>query len=251
MLQEYRADLHVHTCLSPCGELEMTPGAVIGACEKHHIDIMAVCDHNTAENIQGVMDAAEGTSVKVIPGMEVTTEEEVHILALFPDALRVNSFQEDVYAHLLPGENDEDLFGIQVVANASDEVEKISHRLLIAGTTLSLRHVVSRIHALDGLAIASHIDRASYSILSQLGFIPDDVELDALEISSRGNTETWRARLEISNRWPFIKSSDAHRLEEIGQSMTTFMIEAPTLEEIRKGLKFLDSRRLVEEGAAR
>ena len=150
MLRAIRADLHVHTCLSPCGELEMTPTAIVHACLEKGIDIIAICDHNSAENVPGVKKAAEKTRLTVLPGMEVTTEEEVHVLAIFDQVEQSLSLQEEVYNHLLPGENDEDLFGLQVVANELDEVETILNKLLIGGTNLSLDTLVERIHGLGG-----------------------------------------------------------------------------------------------------
>ena len=245
MLHPYRADLHIHTCLSPCGSLEMVPGSIIRTCEERKVDIIAVCDHNTAENVQGVMDAAEGTSIHVIPGMEVTTEEEVHILALFAETEQVRVFEKVVYSHLLPGTNDEDLFGIQVVSNAAGEVEGISTRLLIGATTMTVQSVVDHIHRYEGLAVASHIDRPSYSILSQLGFIPDSLDLDGLEISRNGSASRWMGSPGMTAGRTLVTSSDAHRLEEIGRSTTTFMLAEPTFEEIRKGMLNIDGRSIV------
>jgi PHP family Zn ribbon phosphoesterase len=248
MLRLFRTDLHVHTCLSPCGELEMSPVRIVEVCRDRGIDVIAVCDHNSAENVKGVRDAAEGTELTVLAGMEVTTAEEVHVLSIFDSVEQAMRLQEEVYARLLPGENDEDVFGLQVVANASDEVEGIVKKLLIGGTTFALDELVERIHDLEGIAIASHIDRESFSLIGQLGFMPDDLDMDALEVSPRGSVEEIRNRIPGSDRFPFITSSDAHRLEELGRASTTFLLEEGTVGEIRKGLCRVDGRRIVEGG---
>jgi predicted metal-dependent phosphoesterase TrpH len=163
----------------------MTPGNIIqGACEKN-LAIIAITDHNSAENTAAVIAAARQTALCVIPGIEVTTQEEAHIVGLFESAEGALSMQELVYQNLQPGKNDEDTFGIQVMANELDEVEGINERLLIGATSLGVEQVVDGIHERQGLAVAAHIDRESFSLISQLGLIPEGLNLDALEISKR------------------------------------------------------------------
>jgi predicted metal-dependent phosphoesterase TrpH len=224
----------------------MTPRSIIRVCQEKSIDMIAICDHNTAENVKGVRKAAEGTGLTVLAGMEVTTAEEVHLLALFDETNRVEKLQDEVYAHLLPGENDENLFGIQVVANELDEVESVVNRLLIGGTTLTLEDVIDTIHGLGGLAIASHIDRESYSLVGQLGMIPDDLAVDALEVSPLNDIENIRREIPGASRFPLVASSDAHRLDDIGKVMTTFLLEEATLEEIGMALKNIKGRRILK-----
>ena len=248
MLRTFRSDLHIHTCLSPCGELEMSPQAIVRTCLEKELDLIAVCDHNSAENVEGVRKAAESTDLTILPGMEVTTVEEVHILAIFDEQEQVMKLQEDVYGQLLPGENDDDLFGIQVVANELDEVEKIVHKLLIGGTTLSLDNLVERIHGLGGLVICSHIDRESYSIVGQLGMIPEHLPIDALEVSPRSDVRDMRSQCPGAEHFPLITSSDAHRLDEIGKSCTVFSLEEPNVCEIRKAFKNVDGRKIIDGG---
>jgi len=248
MLRTFRVDLHVHTCLSPCGELEMTPSAIVRACGERGIDIIAICDHNSAENVKGVRRAAEETDLVVLAGMEVTTTEEVHVLSIFDNEEQVLKLQEEVYDCLLPGENDEELFGLQVVANERDEVDGVVKKLLIGGTTLSLNELVERIHDLGGLAIASHIDRESFSLVGQLGFIPEDLAVDALEVSQFGNVGETRDQIPGVDRFPLITSSDAHRLDEIGRVTMTLLFAKATVDEIRMSLKGVEGRRIIEGG---
>ena len=184
MLKQFRADLHIHTCLSPCAELDMTPSAIVRHAVIKGIDIIAITDHNSTENIAATQRAAENTTVTVLAGMEICSSEEAHILALFDSFENVIKLQNIVYSKLLPGENDERRFGDQVVVNEKDEVLDFNKRLLIVETSLYAQEILMLIHFWGGLAVASHVDRDAFSIISQLGFIPDDLQFDALEMSS-------------------------------------------------------------------
>jgi DNA polymerase III alpha subunit len=185
MLKEFKADLHIHTCLSPCSDLRMTPSAIAKSASEKGLDIIAVTDHNSAENVPAVKKTGKNNGVTVLAGMEVTSKEEVHVLALFERYEEVQKLQEIIYAKLQPGENDEREFGEQVVVNEHNEVLSFNTRLLIGATDLSLKSIVDIIHSFGGLSIASHIDREAYGVVSQLGFIPGDVQFDALEMSPR------------------------------------------------------------------
>jgi len=244
-MRKFSCDLHIHTCLSPCAELDMHPSAVIRKALEKKIDVIAVCDHNSSENAPYVMNAAKGTGLVVLPGMEVTSMEEVHTIALFKTLEDLLSFQKVVYENLT-GENDEDVFGVQAVVNEAGEVEGFNPRLLIGATGLSLNSVVDAIHGFDGLAIASHIDRESFSVLGQLGFVPPDAAFDALEISARTGIKKGRELYPELSGYTFITSSDAHFTTDIGSSPTVFFIEAPSFDEIRMALKGEGGRYVLE-----
>jgi PHP family Zn ribbon phosphoesterase len=234
----YKADLHVHTCLSPCAELRMSPRTIVEVAAKRGIGIIGICDHNSAENVTGVSRAAAGAGIWVVAGMEVTTREEVHLVALFPGIEEAMVFQSAVYARLA-GENDEDAFGMQVVANEHDEVLGFCGRLLIGATTMAIEDAVARIHGLGGLAIASHVDREGFGIIGQLGFVPDGLALDALEVSARADAG---AVAEIRRQYPayaMVRASDAHQPEQIGAVWTELEIEAPRFEELARALRGL------------
>jgi 3',5'-nucleoside bisphosphate phosphatase len=242
MLRAYKADLHVHTCLSPCTELEMSPRGIVRTANAQQIDILGICDHNSAENVPALLDAARTYRISVLAGLEVTSREEVHVLGLFDSLDSALALQEIVYAHL-PGENDEEAFGIQAVVNEAGEVLRFNERLLIGATTLTLEEIVSLIRSHGGLAIASHIDREGFSIIGQLGFIPENLPLDALEISPAISTA--EARLRFGLRFPLTTASDAHRLEEIGRAATSFRLAEGTVAEIRKALVQEDGRKIM------
>ncbi len=236
MSKIYKADLHIHTCLSPCGDLKMSPKNIIEQVLKNNIEIIAICDHNSAKNIPAVIRAAHNKNVCVIPGMEISTIEEVHILALFENIEFANEMEKLVYENL-EGLNDPDLFGMQVIANEFDEVEGFEEKLLIGSVNLSIEQVVDYIHKFNGLAIASHIDKQHYSIISQLGFIPENLQLDALEISKNLDQTETKLIMSKYSRFPFLKNSDAHFIEDLGNVFNEFLIEQPTFEEIKKALQ--------------
>ncbi|MEJ2586290.1 MAG: PHP domain-containing protein [Deltaproteobacteria bacterium] len=245
-LKSVLIDTHVHSCLSPCATLDMTPIKIVREALKRQLAMIAITDHNSAENVAAVMACATGTGLTVIPGMEITSAEETHVIALFEDVIGALSMQALVYANLYPGENDADLFGLQVVANEYDEAEAINTRLLIGGTHLTLGEVVKGIHDCGGLAVAAHIDRQSFSVISQLGFIPDDVDFDALEVSPRLSLKGARLAYPEYKKFPFISASDAHELSDLGVSPTRIEVAAPEMNELKLALKGLDGRRILE-----
>jgi hypothetical protein len=242
MLRTFKADLHIHTCLSPCADLEMSPRGIAQRASEKKIDILGICDHNSAENVPALMEAARPFRISVLAGMEVTSQEEVHILGLFDRLEAALKLQETVYARL-PGENDEDAFGMQVVVNHEGEVLHFNKKLLIGASTLALEEVISLIHSLDGLAIASHVDREGFSLIGQLGFIPEGLKIDALEVSALMSHE--EAQKKFDAHYPLTSFSDAHRLEEIGQAWTSFWLKEGTVEEIKKALLNSEGRKIL------
>jgi len=241
-LTKIKADLHIHTCLSPCGDLEMSPQSIIQQAKTRNIDLIGICDHNTAENVPALKKAADKLQIQVLPGMEVTTQEEVHILALFNTIASVLELQKTIYKNL-PGENDEKTFGMQVAVNERGEVLHFNKHLLIGATILSLDKIVQLIHSMGGLAIASHIDKSAFSIISQLGFIPDNIKLDALEVSPLTSVE--EAQKRYKPELPLVCFSDAHFLKEIGQCCTLFYIERSSIQEIKKAFLNQEGRKIV------
>ena len=224
----------------------MTPLGIVREALAKKLAFIAVTDHNSAQNTTAVTAAARDTSLCVIPGMEITTAEEVHLLALFEAPRQALEMQETVFDQLQPGENDEVLFGMQVIANELDEVEGFNPRLLIGSTFLTIDDAVELIHRLDGLAIPAHIDRPSYSIMAQLGFIPDYLDVDAVEISKRLGMAEARSRYGTLARLPFVSSSDSHELEAIGSAFTRLSVARPCFTELKKALRGANGRRILE-----
>jgi PHP family Zn ribbon phosphoesterase len=241
MLNWYRADLHVHTCLSPCGELAMSPRRIVAESRRHGVDLIGVTDHNSAANAAAVMEAAAGTTVVVLPGLEICSREEVHVLALFDDIAAALALQEEVYAGIT-ALNDPDLFGEQVIVNAANEVEGFEPRLLIGAANLPIDEIVRRVHALRGVAIAAHIDRESFGLIGHLGFIPPGLALDAVEVSTAaGDGEIRR----LSGNTPglaFIRNSDAHTPDRIGGGVTRVLLAERTCAELCRALHAREGR---------
>jgi predicted metal-dependent phosphoesterase TrpH len=173
----------------------------------------------------------------VIPGIEITSREEVHILGLFNNEQDLMHLQDMVYDNL-SGENYEQAFGSQTVVDEWDRVLGTNHRLLIGATALTVEQIVEAIHERSGLAIASHIDRERFSLIGQLGFIPKGLELDALEVSTPSS-------IKQEYDYPVVTFSDAHFLEDIGNSSTDFLIENETVDEIKKALQNKMGRRII------
>ena len=241
-MRRFKGDLHIHTCLSPCADLDMSPRAVVEKSVEKGLDLIAICDHNSAENVAASIRSGIKRGLLVLPGMEITSREEVHVLAVFGREQAAVSMQETVYDNL-DGANRPEIFGDQVVANEFDEVEGFNEHMLIGATRLGIREVIGEIHRLHGIAIASHVDRESFSILGQLGFIPPDMPLDGLEISDPSRVDGLIHNFPGLDRFSFVTSSDAHFPTDIGKRYTTFFLEAPEFTEIRMALHGISGRK--------
>jgi len=208
------------------------------------LDVIAVTDHNTAENAAAVLRAAGRSGVAVLPGMEATSEEEVHVLALFESLSDLLPVQDAVFRSLPDVPPKTSFVKDQVIVNEDDDVTGFSARQLLAATRLDLRELVSLIHRFGGLAVASHVDKDAFSIISQLGFVPSDLDLDALEISPHMTAAAARTALKLNPSAALVRFSDAHRPEDIGRTATDFLLAAPTLAEIRKALRSEGGRKV-------
>ena len=244
MLKEFRADLHIHTCLSPCADWEMSPRRIIRRSRESGLDLIAVCDHNSSENSAAVAAEGHRAGIAVIPGLEICSREEVHMLAFFGGMEQALSMQALIYAHL-PGENRPEVFGYQIVANDADEVVAENPRLLIGATGLSVEQIVRSTHGMGGLCLAAHVDRPANGIIHQLGFIPPDLGIDGVEVSHRVPLATARQALPAIGSLTCLRSSDAHRLDDIGRAATVFLMAAPTLGEVRLALTNQHGRRVI------
>ncbi|MEA2013783.1 MAG: PHP domain-containing protein [Thermodesulfobacteriota bacterium] len=245
MLKGFRCDLHIHTCLSPCADLDMYPTALIKRSLNNGLDVIGICDHNASENVLHVINASRGKPVHVFPGMEITSSEEVHVIALFENIDNLLQIQKTVY-NSLSGSNREEIFGCQAIVNELDEVEGFNDRLLIGSTGISLQKTVETIHGFGGVAIAAHIDREGFSVLGQLGFIPPHIRFDALEISRRTGLKEARKKYPDLSDYTFIESSDAHCIRDIGKGFTKIFMEEPSLSELKMAFEKRDGR-YVEE----
>lgn len=231
----FRCDLHLHTVLSPCAEVEMIPPLIVRRALELGLDLIAITDHNATHNIAAVQRAAADKPLIVWPGMEVQTREEVHLLCLFDDNAAAFAWQQRVDDALPPLLNDAEHFGGQFVVDETGEFIREHTPLLLTSTAFSIEDVVAQVNALGGLAIPCHVDRPSFSLLANLGFVPPQLDVPALEISARLTVAQARAQFPQLGRWPLVQNGDAHRLSEM-IARTRLSLAAPTVQELRLAL---------------
>jgi hypothetical protein len=239
----FRAEFHIHTVLSPCAEVEMIPPFIIQAAQEKGINLIAITDHNTTANVAAVQKAAAGSNVTVLPGMEVQTREEVHSLCLFDTLEQAGAWQALVDAALPDQPNRPDFFGEQFVVDETGDFIRREERLLAVSTSLSLEEAFHAVTGLGGLFIPAHVDRRTYGLLANLGLVPTDIALEALEISRRLPAEDVALKFPQLRGYPLIQSGDVHRLDEfLGANYLT--LQAPTIAEIRLALQRKEGREL-------
>jgi PHP family Zn ribbon phosphoesterase len=224
------ADLHVHTCLSPCAERLMRPRAIVEAAVRRGIGMIGVCDHNSSANVRAVTEAA-GTRLCVISGMEITTSEEAHVIGLFPSAADAEEAAREVAGSLhrcrLPEE--------QEIVDADGATLGIEPLMLSVASAFSLEGTVDLVHRHGGLAIAAHVDRRSFSVPSQLGFIPPGAGFEALEISAHG-VRVGRVKAFADLGFTMTTSSDAHAPDLVGEGFVLLDVEEPCFQELALAL---------------
>ena len=214
---KHRLDLHIHTCLSPCGDWSMSAAAIANMAKHMHLDIIAVTDHNSIANIPAVADACHLMGIEVISGIEIQTKEEVHLLGYFPDFKTISEFYLEFEKYLPFIKCNPDKMGSQIVIDKNDEVVREEEKFLGVSSSLSVEQTIDLIHKHKGIAFASHVDRKAFSIISQLGFIPDGMKFDGIEI--------YNSDMPYREKYPVICSSDAHYIDEIGKRYSSFSMD--------------------------
>ena len=208
-------DLHLHSCLSPCGDDDMTPANIAGMASIKGLDVIALTDHNSCRNCPAAMAHGRDYGVIVIPGMELCTSEEVHIICLFPALENALAFDEYVYEHMLPIKNKEDIFGKQQIVDENDEVTGTVENLLINATDIAFDDAFSLAASYGGIAYPAHVDKTSTSVLSNLGFVPPDSTFTCAEFHDLKNLHRIQKEHPYFLQCNIISSSDAHYLEDI------------------------------------
>lgn len=208
-------DLHIHSCLSPCGDDDMTPANIVGMAAVKGLDVIALTDHNSCRNCPAAMYHGEKYGVIVIPGMELTTQEEVHVTCLFPTLEDALAFDALVYEKLLPVPNREDIFGKQQIMDERDEVTGTVKDLLINATSISFDDVFSLAASFHGIAYPAHVDKPSTSLLSNLGFVPPGSTFTCAEFHDFKDLHRIRREHPYFENCNVICCSDAHYLQDI------------------------------------
>ncbi|MFA6309313.1 MAG: PHP domain-containing protein [Clostridia bacterium] len=212
---KYAVDLHIHTALSPCSDIEMTPNNIINMAKLKGLDIIAITDHNSAQNCHAVIECSKDSDVLVVPGMEIETKEEIHVVCLFPECKAAIEMQNFITPYLPNLKNIIEIFGEQLLFDENDNVVNKEDRMLITAVNLSINEVFKKVRELGGAAIPAHVDRNSYSIISNLGMIPNDLNVRYLELSKSCAAEDFLSDNPILKKYKIIKSSDAHYLGDI------------------------------------
>ena len=217
-------DLHIHSCLSPCADDDMTPGNILGMAALIGLDVIALTDHNTCKNCPAILQLAEDFPLRVIPGMELTTSEEVHVLCYFKTLEAAMSFDGFVEQHLLPIPNQPELFGNQLLCDGADNVRGTYENLLITATDISFFQLGDILKEYHGFMVPAHIDKKSNSLLSQLGFVPDGCGFTCFEVHDMEKAAQLKETYPLLGGCSVLCSSDAHRLEALHEK-TYFMDE--------------------------
>lgn len=207
-------DLHIHSCLSPCGDIDMTPNNIVNMAVLLGIDAIAVSDHNSSLNLPAIFEVAKDTNLIVVPAIEVCTNEEVHMLCLFYTLEDSINFSNEIYNYLPPFQNNEAVFGRQLIMDSKDCKIGSEDKLLINALSIGIDKLLKTMIKYDGIAIPAHVDKSSYSIISNLGFIPEEYNFSCIEIKNPQSNIQFNG-LRISN-------SDAHYLEHI-EEPTNFL----------------------------
>jgi PHP family Zn ribbon phosphoesterase len=242
-------DLHLHTVLSPCAEIEMIPPLIVERAQELGLGIIAVTDHNCVANARSVIQAAQGTGIVVLPGMEVQSREEVHMLCLFDTLEQAEQWQKIVWAALPNLVYDTDLFGAQYVVDARGEYMYTEERLLATSTSLSVEQIVDGVNSLRGACLPAHVDRPTYSLLTNLGFIPPGLAIAGVELSRHRTPQAAIEQFPQLAGYGMIVDGDAHRLSEM-IARTRIHVAAPIVAELRLALARQEGRsvEIVGEG---
>jgi len=247
-LSRYLADLHIHTVLSPCADLDMGPVNIVREARRLGTGIIAIADHHSAANVPAVAECAGAGPPLVIPGIEVQTKEEVHLLCLFPDLPAVDDFAALIRDKLPPVRNRPDVFGEQVVVNGAEEIIRFEEILLAGSVEMTVEDVAREVIKRDGLLIPSHVDRPAYSLLANLGFLPPGLTVHALEIARPELKEKLLTDHPGLKDIVFITSSDAHFLNQMDSAyVTAFYLAEPSFREIRLALGGREGRKVAIE----
>ncbi len=233
----------MHTVLSPCAELEMLPPLIVAECLDRGIGLIAITDHNSSANIAAVQEAARNTSLAVLPGMEIQTREEVHVLCLFDTLEQIRTWQQIVDRALPNLINRSDYFGDQLIVDANGDFLNREDRLLIVSTALTIEQVWEKVNALGGLAIPAHVDRTANGLISILGMVPETIPFIALEISRHIKPALAPQLIPALQGYPLVQGGDVHRLDDL-LGVNQFTLESIRIDELKKAIRGEGKRKL-------
>jgi len=218
-------DLHIHSCLSPCSDEDMTPANIVNMAKLIGLDVIAVTDHNSCKNCPAVYSYAQKNNIIVIPGMELCTMEEVHVLCFFSELEKAMAFDTYVYGRLIKVLNNDKIFGKQEIYNEDDIKIGEEPYLLVNATDITFDNLDKLMKEYDGVYVPAHVDKASTSLISNLGFVPPEANFKCAEIKDANKAEALKERHPYFNRCNIIFNSDAHTLREINEAVNFIEVQ--------------------------
>ena len=213
---KFAYDLHIHSCLSPCGDAQMTPNNVVGLAKLAGLEVIALTDHNSCKNAGAAIEIGDHFDILVLPGMELNTAEEIHVLCLFDDLENAMAFDAYVETKLQKVQNEIEIFGNQTVMDSDDNETAEYPWLLTMATDISIEETKELVERYGGVAVPAHINRDSYSLLTVLGTVPEELGFKTVEVSRQGGRDKIASLYpEILERYGVLENSDAHYMENI------------------------------------
>ena len=230
-------DLHIHSCLSPCGDDDMTPANITGMAAVKGLDVIAVTDHNSCKNCPAVLEMAEAYGVLAIPGMEICTSEEVHAVCLFPKLEQAMGFDAYVYERLMPFPNDESIFGKQEIYDGEDRICGKVPLLLINSADISFDGLWELADSYGGVMFPAHIDKNANSLIANLGFVPPDSRFTCAELKDLSHLHRLKRENPYLEKCRIVSNSDAHYLADINEPKLTIEVTERSAEAVVEALK--------------
>ena len=224
-MKDFYYDLHIHSCLSPCGDDDMTPNNIAGMGVVAKLDIMALTDHNTCRNCPAFFKTAEANGIVPVAGMELTTAEDIHLVCLFEKLEDAMRFDLAVSERRIPFKNRVDIFGEQMIMNENDEVIGVEENLLSNATTITVDEAPLIVEQFGGICYPAHIDREANGIVSTLGVFPEFPFFPCAEYHDGDKRPEYEAKFELLKAKPFVVSSDAHYLWDISGRLNKFELD--------------------------
>lgn len=241
-MNSYKGDLHIHSVLSPCGDLTMSPGNIVDEALAKGLHFIAITDHNSTLHCELGIKLGEEKGLLVIPGCELTSKEEVHCLVFLEDIEKIKLLQAYIDSFLIKIPNDPVKLGYQVRVDRDEMIIYEEKNSLFSVINKSVEEIADYCHQLNGIFIPAHVNKSVNSLISQLGFIPSDLNFDALEI--RPDIPFPDKESFIKNK-PVIYTSDAHFLEDIAKRYTIFKMQNLSFGELKKALASEEGRKLL------
>jgi len=229
-------DLHIHSALSPCGDNDMTPNNIVNMAFIKGLKLISITDHNSMLNVAPAICAAKKYDILVIPGIEVTSREEIHVLCYFTSLFEGMKFQDVIYESLPDIDNREDLFGSQLIFNDNDEVTGSLKKLLLSSTKYTIEEIYELVEKHSGVMVPAHVDKSAYSIISSLGFIPDSLKVYSIEVYNKSRLEKLNSFIDI-DKFKIINNSDAHYITDIKEAVSFLNLKELTAEAVISYLK--------------